>query len=382
MNALFDQPIERRGTGCAKWSRYDEDVLPMWVADMDFAAPPPVIEALRERLEHPVLGYARPQARLFRAIQDYLADAYGWIVEREAIVFLPGVEPGFNMALKGLLAPGDGVVLENPVYAPLLAAPAHWGLRRQDVDLISAEQGWFSDIPKLEAALDDAAALLLCNPQNPTGKSYTREELERIASLCVQRDVVVIADEIHCDLVLDGRAHTPIASLGPEIASRSVTLMSASKTYNVAGMKAAFAIIPSPVVRERFQASRLGMVDSVNALGLEVALAAYTQCSEWRQKLTAYLAENRDHLATRLAREIPDIVLRPAEASFLAWLDCSALALDGSPQAFFLENARVGLSSGADFGVAYGNYVRLNYGCPRALLDEGIDRMVSSLLRR
>lgn len=382
MTSSFDTLIDRGDSGCAKWSRYSDQVLPMWVADMDFAVPPAIVDALQARLDHPVFGYAMPEPALVEAIRSYLRENYDWHVDAEAIVFVPGVVPGFNVALGALLKAGDGVVVEQPVYPPIHKAPSNWGLRRIDVSLQPGADGWRCDLDRFDTALADASALLLCSPQNPTGMAYSRDELAHIAATCLANDVLILSDEIHCDLMLDGRRHTPIASLSEEIAARTITFMSASKTFNVAGLKAAFAIIPSADLRARFAAGVRGTVDSINAFGLAAALPAYRgDCTEWHDALLAYLAANRDHLLARLSAEIPEILAARPSGLFLAWLDCSALGLD-SPYSFFLDEAKVGLSPGSDFGAAYGQFVRLNYGCPRSLLDEGIDRMVAALARR
>lgn len=376
----FDVAIDRRGGDSSKWRKYGPDVLPMWVADMDFAVAPAIVDALRARLDHPVFGYGLARDALREAIVDDMRDRYQWHIAPADIVFLPGVEPGFNMALKALLSPGDGVLVQPPVYAPILAAPGHWQMRRVEAPLqAAANGGWEIDFERFEQGLDDARAFLLCNPHNPLGKAYTRQELSAIAERCLARDTIIISDEIHSDLLLDDRQHVPIASLSKEVAQRTITLNAASKAYNIAGLKTAFAIIPNAGLRERFAASRLGMVDSVNVLGLEATLAAYTQGAAWRGALLDYLQANRDLLVRLVASELPGVRLHAPEATFLAWLDCSALQLAPDPQRFFLEHAKVGLNAGADFGAAYSQCVRLNFGCTRATLEQGIARMARAL---
>ncbi|WP_426954432.1 MalY/PatB family protein [Muricoccus radiodurans] len=374
----FDRIIERRGTGSSKWSRYPADVLPLWVADMDFAVAPPILAAIRERLEHPVLGYGVARDALRETIVAHLAEAHGWRIAPEAIVFLPGVEPGFNMALKALLAPGDGVVVQTPAYRPMLAAPGHWGLRRVDAPLVAAADGHRTDMEGFRRALSGARALLFCNPHNPLGKVFARPELEAIAEACLAQEVLIISDEIHGGLALDGRAHVPIASLSPEVARSTVTLMSASKTYNIAGLKTAFAIIPDSALRDRFAASRLGMVDSVNVLGLEATRAALAEGEPWRQALLAYLRANRDHLFDAVRSRLTGLRMHRPEGSFLAWLDCTGVPV-ADPARFFLDHARVALSDGMEFGEAGHGHVRLNFGCPRAVLDAALDRIEAAI---
>ena len=378
----FDAVYERRGTGSSKWSKYPTDILPMWVADMDFPAAPEILEAIRNRLEHPMLGYGVARDELRARIVEDMQSKYHWSITPEDIVFLPGVEPGFNMGLKAMLEPGDGLVVQTPVYRPILNAPSHWGLVRNDVPLRQTELGYVMDVDPLAAALSQSRALLLCNPQNPTGKVFTKHELTEIATLCRDNDALIISDEIHCDLLFDGRHHIPIATLSEETANRTITLMAASKTFNIAGLKTAFAIIQNKSIRERFVLSKLGMVDSVNVLGLEATLAAYTHASGWKARMLSYIQANRDYLSQQLALRFPAIRLIKAEATFLAWLDCSELGLAGDPQAFFLEHGKVGFSAGSEFGAAYGDYVRVNFGCPRSLLSEGLDRMERALGKR
>ena len=375
----FDTVIDRHATGSSKWSRFEADVLPMWVADMDFASPPEVIAAIRRRLDHPVLGYAVARDALRLQIVEEMQHRYGWRILPEDIVFLPGVEPGFNMALRCQLSPGQGVVVQTPMYRPILAAPAHWGLERHDVELVRSGDDYVCDLDALGRALDRSAALLFCNPHNPTGRVFSRDELAAIADACLRRHAAIISDEIHCDLLHDGRTHIPMASLSAEVAASTVTLMAASKTFNIAGLKTGFAIITNPGLRARFAASRLGMVDSVNAIGLEATLAAYRDAGRWRSALLDYLAANRNHLLAEIRRRFPQIGVVTPQATFLAWLDCTNLRLPKDAAEFFLERGKVGFSAGPEFGAGYRQHVRLNFGCPRTLLDDGLDRMAAAL---
>jgi cysteine-S-conjugate beta-lyase len=295
-------------------------------------------------------------------------------------VFLPGVVPGFNQALKAIAQPGDRLVVETPVYPPILAAANNWGLTRVDVPVLPVSEGSAIDIGQLTAALAEAKAFLLCNPHNPTGKMRTRTELEAVAEACLSSGTVIISDEIHCDIVYGGKKHVPIAALSPEIARRTITLMAASKTYNIAGLKTAYAIIPDAELRRRFAAASLGMSEGANVLGLVATEAALLHGRPWKETLLSYLEANRDHLVGRLGREIPEIRISAPEATYLAWLDCSALEL-GDVYSFFLDKAKVAFNPGPSFGGG-DQHVRLNFGCPRALLDEGIDRMVRALSQR
>jgi len=374
----FDQSINRLNTDSNKWSKYPPDVLPLWVADMDFAAAPPILDALQQRLSHPVLGYAVAEPALRQQIAAYVQARYHWSIEPQDVVLLPGVEPGFNMALKALCQAGHQVMMHTPVYKPLLQAPEFWGLHRHDLPL-HPDPRIALDLEAFDRAAAQSSAWILCNPHNPLGRVFERDTLLKLAQSCVAHNTLIISDEIHCDLLYDGRRHTPIASLSPQIAKRTITLMSASKTYNIAGLKTAFAIIPDPELRQRFDKSRLGMVDSVNLMGLQATQAALAHCGPWREALLRYLQSNRDVLVQSVARLLPGVVLHAPQATFLAWLDCSALKLGQDAQKFFLEHARVALSPGLDFGSSSDQWVRLNFGCTRAVLSQALARMQTAL---
>jgi cystathionine beta-lyase len=378
LNSVF----QRLNTGSKKWSQYPEDVLPMWVADMDFPVAQPIVQALKNRLEHPLLGYSVAQDSLRQTLVTHLAASYGWQIQPQDLVFLPGVEPGVNMALNALVPAGSGVLVQTPNYSPLLDAPKNWKLPRVDLPFHADAHGHYpTDIAALERALPSTRALLLSNPHNPLGKVFERDELLSIGNACVQHDVLIISDEIHADILFDGRRHVPVASLSPEFAAQTITLMSASKAWNIAGLKTAFAVIQNAELRQRFNAGRLGLVDSVNALGLEATQVAYSEGWPWLANVMAYLQDNRDYLADAIKNRFPGIRMNLPQSTYLAWLDCSGLGLD-NPQQFFLDHARVALSQGLEFGDDCSQFVRLNFGCPRPMLEEGLARMERSLRDR
>ncbi len=378
----FDQLFDRHNTGSTKWSRYPADVLPMWVADMDFAAPPVIIEALQQRLLHPLVGYSVAQDSLREAIVADLWAKFAWQVNPQELIFLPGVESGFNMALKALVQPQRNVVVQVPNYPPLRHAPGHWGLNKVEMEFDAQADGtYLTPLNVLRDALNGGGALLLSNPHNPLGKVFGREELQAVADICVAQDAWIISDEIHAELCFDGRVHIPTASLSPEIAQRTITLMSASKAYNIAGLKTSFMIIQDAALRERVNHARCGMVDSVNPLGMEATRVAYSEGAPWLAELKTYLQANRDWLVEAVRSRLPGVTINVPQGTYLAWLDCSALDLD-DPQRFFLEQGKVGLSAGLDFGDQHQQFVRLNFGCPRALLEEGIARMERALTQR
>ncbi len=379
----FDHPPARRGTDSQKWQKYaGRDVLPLWVADMDFTSPPAVIEALHRRIDHGVFGYSRPVKSTVDAVVDALDARYGWRIEPAWIVWLPGLVVGLNVAAQAFAQPGEQVLSCTPVYPPFLTAPKNSGRETLTVPLTlnSAERRWEIDFDDLERAVTPRTKIfLLCNPHNPVSRVWRREELVRLADFCLRHQLVLQSDEIHCDLILDpSLPHTPTASLGFEIAARTVTFMAPSKTYNLPGMGTSIAIISDPKLRAQFVRATAGIVAEVTALGYTACEAAYRDSEPWRQALLAYLRGNRDLLQLFLARELPGVLLEaPLEATYLAWLNVEALGL-AEPVAHF-EKHGVGLSDGVFFGAPKGKYVRLNFGCPRATLEEALRRMKAAV---
>jgi cystathionine beta-lyase len=378
----FDRVIDRRSTDSNKWRKFPVDVLPLWVADMDFPSPPAVVRALRERVEHGFFGYLTERNDLPEVVAERVAKRYGWRVSPEAVVTLPGVIAGFNQALRALTRPGEGLLVQTPVYPPILRAAGNHGLRRDEHALTRGGDGRYSvDLAAFAAAIrDDTRAFLLCNPHNPVGRLYGRAELEGMAAACLRRDLWIVADEIHCDLLFDGRQHLPIASLAPEIEQRTVTLMAPSKTFNLPGLKCAVGIIPNAALRERFAAAAADMVAKINVLGYTAAVAAYREGDAWLEALLGYLAGNRDFLVQQVRATLPGVTVAPPEATYLAWLDCRGSTVAGrDPYTFFLERAKVALNDGVTFGPGGAGFVRMNFGCPRPLLAEALERMHAAL---
>jgi len=379
----FDRVIERRATASNKWRKYPADVLPLWVADMDFASPEPVVRALRERVEHGVYGYGFEEPEFAQVFVDRLQKRYGWTVSPEAVVMIAGVIPGFNVACRALTRPGDGLLMQVPVYPPILRSPGNHDLTRDEVPLARDHGGRYAvDLDAFRAAIHPRTrAFLLCNPHNPVGRVFTREELAGMARICLEHDLPIIADEIHCDLLYQGQRHIPMASLGPEIESRTITLMAPSKTFNLAGLKVSLAIIPNASLRERFLAARGDYVQAqVNVLGYAAAFAAYRDGDAWLGELLRYLEANRDYLADYVGRHLPGVTMTPPEGTYLAWLDCrGAHAAAADPFTFFLERAKVAFNDGTLFGPGGRGFVRLNFGSPRSILTEGLERMRRAL---
>ncbi|MBM7455017.1 cystathionine beta-lyase [Oceanisphaera litoralis] len=375
----FDQWIDRRPTRALKWLKYEgTDILPMWVADTEFKAPPAVIEALSERVEHGVFGYSRPSPQLTELIIQRMADRYGWQIEADWLVYMPGVVPALNLACQTFSEPGSAVLTPKPIYYPFLHAPGFHGRKAAYVDMVEKDGRWLLDLEKLEHEAKDSELLLFCNPHNPGGTIYTREELLAINDIAQRHNLIVCSDEIHCDLLLDeGKSHIPYAALNEDAASRSVILMAPSKTFNIAGLCCSFAIVPNPELRTRFTRAARGIMADVNLLGFVAAEAAYRDGDDWLEAQIAYLRQNRDLLVERL-NQVPGIKVLAPEATYLAWVDISALELDDAIG--FFEQAGVGLSPGGQFGGS--DFVRLNFGCSRAMLDEALHRMIAAISNR
>ena len=377
----FDRLIDRRSLPSEKWGRYaGREVLPLWVADMDFAAPPAVLDALHRRIDHGVFGYTDAWPSLIDAVVEGLQRDHGWTIDPDWLVWLPGVVAGFNLACAIAGQPGDGVLTATPVYPPFLTAPANTSRVLQRVEMVLRCGRWQWDWDALEAACTPSTRLLLlCSPHNPVGRVFDADELRRLADFAARHDLLVCSDEIHCGLVLDpDTPHTPIAALGEAVARRSITLMAPSKTWNIPALYCAFAIIPDPALRRRYRHAMRGVVPHVNVLGMVAAEAAYRDGDPWRQALLAYLRGNRERVLEAVAA-MPGLATTRPEATYLAWIDCRAvMAAHGiaNPAAFF-EAAGVGLSDGAAFGAP--GFVRLNFGCPRATLDEALARMARAL---
>jgi cystathionine beta-lyase len=378
----FDRIIDRRGSDSNKWHKFPPDVLPLWVADLDFESPRAVIEALRARVEHGIFGYLREQHELPEIVAERVGKRYGWRVSPEAVVALPGVIPGLNQAARALTAPGDGLLVQTPVYPPILRIAGNHGLSREEAELARGADGRYAvDFEGFARAIGPRTRMfVLCHPHNPVGRSFGRDELEAMAAACLRRDLWIVADEIHCDVLFDGRQHVPIASLGPEVEDRTITLMAPSKTFNLPGLKCGVAIIPNAALRERFVAAASDLVPKLNVLGYTAAVAAYREGDEWLEALLRYLESNRDFLVAEVRGHLPGIAIAPPEATYLAWLDCRQAALPGNdPYTFFLERARVALNDGRTFGRGGEGFVRLNFGSPRAMLVEGLQRMRTAL---
>lgn len=381
MSYNFDEVIDRRSTDSIKWNLFDADVLPAWVADMDFRAPEPVVRALRERVDHGIFGYARESQELPELLVERMQRLYGWKITPEDIVFLPGVVVGFHLAAYSVAKAGEGVVMQTPVYHPFFRIAENGGMIQQEMELTHTPNGGYEvDLDAFRAAFDERSRMfLLCNPHNPIGRVFRRDELEKMAQVCLEKNVVICSDEIHCDFVYSGHKHLPIAALDDEVAQRTITLMAPSKTFNIAGLECSYAIVQNPELRNALQKARMGIVQSSNMIGYLAATAAYRDGQPWLDEILAYLQANRDALVDFVNREMPGVRVWKPEGTYLAWIDCRNAGIEGSPCEHFIKKARVGLNDGAVFGKGGEGFVRFNYGTPRALMMEELQRMKASL---
>jgi len=369
----FDQLIDRSHTSSEKWLRYaGTQTLPMWVADTDFLAPPCVVEALQQRVAHGIFGYTDTPTSLNQVFIERMMRMYNWNLSTEQLIWLPGLVSGLNLAVRASCSPEGQVLTAEPIYPPFKSAP-HLSQRSViGVPMKDSAGHQIIDFAALEASITSNTELLLfCNPHNPGGGVYRREELEQLADMVIRHKLTICSDEIHCDLILEpGLQHIPIASLGSEISSRTITLMAPSKTWNIAGLGCSVAVIENPKLRAAFARARKGIVPGVNLLGFTAAEAAYRDGDQWNSQQIDYLKKNRDYLLEHV-NATPGLRMEKNEATYLAWIDASELNLP-SPQQFF-EAAGVGLSDGADFGAP--QFVRLNFGCPLSRVEEAVERM-------
>lgn len=378
----FDTCPDRTGYGSLKWDKYKgRDILPLWVADMDFTTAPEIITALQKRLDHGIFGYTVPYEAPVQAVLDYLNRRHGYSAKAHWLNFLPGLVPAINLCCHAFVAQDESVMTATPVYPPFLGAPDYANRELIKVPLcLNADDAWTLDFDAMEAAVKPNTKLfILCSPHNPVGRVYTKAELTRLGDFCEKHDLILISDEIHCDLIFDDNAqHIVTAKLSESLAARTVTLMAPSKTYNLPGLACAFSIIENSKLRLQFQKTIRGIITEVNCFGYAGCEAAYNHGEPWRQELLTYLRGNYELITKFLKEEIPDITFRPMESTYLAWFDVTKLELE-NPVKFF-EDHGVGLSDGTPFdGI---QHVRLNFGCPRSRLLEGLEKMSVALKQR
>ena len=387
MNIRFDQIASRRQTNSIKWTHYPEDTLPMWVADMDFPAPPAILDALHQAVNHGVFGYDVPTKALQETVTGRMEKLYGWQIDPSAVVAIPGLVSGFNAAANFLCKPGEGYLIQPPVYMPFNDLQQNHGFIRQEAPLIMStennelhcEVDWDVFNSGFNSLNSKTRMFLLCSPHNPTGQIYSKQELLRMAETCIKEDVVVVSDEIHSEILLGDHTHIPIASLSTEIADRTITLIAPSKTFNVPGLFCGFAIIPNSDLRASYSKAMERMTLHVNSLGLIAAQAAFSgACDEWLLDLRKYLTVTRDFIVDYVKENIPGIHTTVPDATYLAWFDFSKLEIL-DPYNFLLKHAKIALNDGATFGTGGKGFVRFNFGTARSLVEEGLERIKKAI---
>lgn len=379
----FNAIIDRDKTNSLKWNFNEEnfgreDVLPMWVADMDFAAPQPVIEALISRARHGIFGYSRGTDRYYESIIEWMAKRHNWQVRREWITFCPGVVPALHWIVKAFADPGTKVVLQTPVYHPFFRVIKNNACKAVNNPLIFGPEQYLMDLENLEQQLDSSVRLFfLCNPHNPVGRVWRKEELLELGKICLRNKIIIVADEIHSDLIYKGYKHVPIAALSEELAQCTIVCTSPSKTFNMAGLQISNIIIPNPVLRQRFRdILKLNNVGGPNAFAITAMEAAYLEGEEWLEQLMNYLEENLNCLSEFIIRRIPDLKLIRPQGTYLVWLDFRRFGLESPAlKSFILSRAKVALNDGYIFGQGGEGFERINIACPRPLLIQGLERI-------
>jgi cysteine-S-conjugate beta-lyase len=385
----FSHAPDRSQTNSIKWTLYPPDVLPLWVADMDFPAPPAINEALARTVAHGVHGYEFPSKKLKETIATRTQRLYDWQVKPEWVIATPGIIAGFNAAAWAVCEPGQGILTQTPAYPPFLGLHKNIGSAHQDAPLREIREAehllrYEIDFDHFELMFDTdvpTRMFLLCNPHNPTGRAFSREELLQMAEICLAHNTIIVSDEIHSELTLPPTRHIPIATLSPEIAENSITLIAPSKTFNVPGLFTGFAIIPNDSLRRKFRHETERLCMHVTSLGMVAAEAAFSgACDDWLDELRAHLASNRDFVTGFVRDNLPGVRVTHPEATYLSWLDFRALNLDPDPYKFLLEKAKVALNDGKDFGEGGQGFVRLNFACPRSTLETALERIKTALL--
>ena len=377
-------PDRRNASNSIKWLYYPKDVLPMWVADMDFPAPKPILSALHKAVDHGVLGYEMPMNPLKETIAARMDQLYGWKVKPEMVIAVTGIVSGLSVAARITCTPKRGVLVQTPVYNEFHEVKNNIGIPQLDVPFIKHVKGniisYEIDWDIFEKRVKKAGMFLLCNPHNPLGIIFSRKDLLKMAELCIKNNVLIVSDEIHSELLLDNNKFTPLAKLSAEIAKHTITLIAPSKTFNVAGLFCGFAIIPDKELRERYEKEVNHLRLHVGSMGLIAAQAAFSgKCDGWLKELNRYLTGNRDFLVDYVTEYMPDVRLTVPAATYLGWLDFTQTNIDGSPFEFFLKNAKVAASEGKIFGREGEGHIRLNFGTSRKILEQGLERMRKAL---
>ncbi|MFB5761832.1 MalY/PatB family protein [Paenibacillus medicaginis] len=387
----FNLHIDRTRSNSYKWDNRaavfgTEDVLPMWVADMDFQAPPAVIRAVRERVEHGVFGYTYPSPSYYESIINWMQNRHNWKIEKEWIQFCPGVVPALSLIVEMFTEPEDQVMIQTPVYPPFHSVVKNHGRELVCSPLLEQDGYYSMDFEDMESKMADGKVklLILCSPHNPVGRVWTKQELQQLADLCAKWNVLVVSDEIHADLVFEAGSHTPFASLSEGAAQRSIICTAPSKTFNIAGLHTANLVIPNKELRAKFsKALEIHAMGSATPLGLAAAEAAYREGAEWLDALLDHVRGNMDYVCDFCEGHLPEVKVWRPEGTYLLWLDFRALGLKGKElSSFLIEEAKLGLNSGDSFGTDGDGFMRMNLGCTRATVEEAMRRLEAAVSKR
>ncbi|MCI7286048.1 PatB family C-S lyase [Parabacteroides sp. AGMB00274] len=384
----FDEIIDRKGTSCVKYDglknayQGKENLIPLWVADMDFATPDFIVEALKKRCEHPVFGYTFDDDEYYESIQTWLDYKYHWKTEREWISYIPGIVKGIGLAVQCFTQPGDKVIIQPPVYHPFRLVPTRMG-REVVYNPLKLEDGVYKmDFEQLESLIDkDCKMLILSNPHNPGGVVWEKEALVKLAQICSAHGILVISDEIHAEMTYPQFRHHPFATVSEEAAACSVTFMAPSKTFNIAGIVSSYALVPDSRIREKFYSFlEAGELNAGTIFAFTATKAAYTYGAEWLQQMRSYVIENVNFVDEYLKKNIPQIKVYRPQASFLVWLDCRELKLTQSELVqLFEDKAGLALNDGTMFGKEGEGFMRLNIGCPRSILNQALESLKKAI---
>jgi cysteine-S-conjugate beta-lyase len=383
----FDEPAGREGTDCIKYDRREEtfgvkDVIPMWVADMDFNTPDFIVDSLQKRLEHPIYGYSFRSTEYFQSMIRWIKSRHNWSVEKEWISFCPGIVPALNFCTLAFTQTGDNIIVQPPVYFPFFSAAESHGRNLIYNRLTESEGTWSMDFDSLARGIDSKTKMIIIsNPHNPVGRVWTPEELNRLADICLKNNIVIISDEIHCDLILPGFTHTPMASLSEEIAENTVTLIAPSKTFNIAGLSTSSIIIQNPVLRKSFNRIVENLhIGNGNIFGNMASIAAYSHGHEWLDSLLDYIDNNVEFVKNYCSKMIPEITPVQPEATYMIWLDCRKLGMSGKDlQNFFVTKAGVGMNEGSTFGPGGEGFMRMNLGATHQTVMRAMEQIEKAI---
>ena len=375
----FDSVTPRRGTLSYKWDSAPEGVLPMWVADMDFKTAPAIIDALRRRVDNGIFGYTRVPDEYYEAVTSWFSRRHGWSIDRDMMIYTSGVVPAISAIIKALAKPGENVIVQTPVYNCFFSSIRNNGCVILESPLVRKGDTYDIDFERLEldASNPDTSLMLLCNPHNPAGRLWSSDELRRIAEICARHGVTVISDEIHCEFVFDGHHYSPFAPIADAAGCKAVVCVSPSKAFNIAGLQIANIIAPDEETRARIdKAININEVCDVNPFGVIATIAAYNDGEEWLSQLLAYIKGNYDYMKDYCERHLPDFPIARLEATYLVWMDCTALGLKSEAlEEKLIEDVSLWLNAGTMYGAHDGEgYMRWNIACPRSVLEEGLER--------